>query len=82
MKALKVLLQDERSKIEETKIKVRSVNLLRSIVILFMLLFTVFLTSCVFQGPGHSSRGGMNDRRSHHERSNQSMRHGQNQRLH
>ena len=74
MKTSKILLQADKSNNKETPIKVGTSKLLKSILIIFMLLWITLLSSCFVSGPGHARHGNMNERHGHGERHGHDMR--------
>ena len=76
MKTSKILLQTDKSKKEEIPRMVRSIKLLKSILVIFLLLSITLLSSCFIPYREHGNRGGMNDHHGHNDR------HGHNERYH
>jgi hypothetical protein len=48
------------------------------LLLFFMLSSITLLSSCIFPGPGHGSRGGGNERHGHNERHGNNEPHGNN----
>ena len=76
METLKILPVAYKSQDEKTSKKVKAGNFLKSIIIIFMLLSIIFLTSCFIPYREHGDRGGMNDHHGHNDR------HGHNEQYH
>jgi hypothetical protein len=74
MKTSKILLMADKSNNEETPKKVRAGQLLKSILVIFMLSWMILLTSCVAFIPvrGHE---GHSEQRGHSERHDRGGRH-------
>jgi hypothetical protein len=80
MKTSKILLQSDKSNNKETPIKVGAGKLLKSILVIFMLLWITLLSSCFVSGPRHARPGNMNERHGHDQRHGNNERHGHDER--
>jgi len=69
MKMLPIFLHTERNRNEEPSIRTKACKFFKFIPVILLLSSTLFLSSCMFPGPGHERHGGgMNDHgREHHE---------------
>jgi len=70
MKASNVLLLSERNTIRKNSIKAGTAKIVKILLVILMVSWISFLSSCIVPGPGYGTRGGM------HERHDRGDRHG------